>query len=96
VSFLGHPTMGYFWLLMLTLGPQLIAHTGFNYVVGYLPATLVSMSTLTVTVGATMIAFLLFSEVPTIWHILGSIIIIVGVAVAILGQNRARKSKASQ
>lgn len=88
---LGHPTMAYFWLLLLTLGPQLIAHSSFNYAVAYLPATIVSVTTQVVTVAAAVIAFLLFAEIPGLFDALGSVIIGFGVLIAILSQRKKQK-----
>lgn len=81
----GHPTMGYVFLILLTLGPQLTGHSSFNYAVGYLSATLVSISTQSIAISATIIAFLLFAEVPLPLEIAGSLVVASGVAVAILG-----------
>jgi drug/metabolite transporter (DMT)-like permease len=84
----GHPTEGYLWLLVLTLVPQLIGHSGFNYALGYFPATVVSITTQAVTISAAIIAFILFAEVPTMLELLGSVVIAVGVLIAILAQRR--------
>lgn len=80
----GHPGGGYFWLLMLTLIPQLIGHSGFNYVLGYITATLTSLSNQMLTVTAATAAFFIFGEVPGVEEIIGSAIIAVGVVMALL------------
>lgn len=89
---LGYPLEGYFWLLLLTILVQLVAHTLFNFAVGYLPATIVSLIGPVVTVCAGIIAFLLFAEVPLTLEIIGSIVIVSGVITAVAGQRR-RKGK---
>lgn len=87
---LGHPLAGYGWLLFITLVPQLIGHSGFNYAVGYFPATVVTISTQIIAVTAGFIAFLLFAEVPTSLELTGSLVIGVGVLMAIsAGRGRA-------
>lgn len=84
----GHPPSGYFWLLMLTLIPQLIGHSGFNYVVGYISATLTSLSSQLLIITASIVAFFLFGEVPGRVEIIGSAIIICGVVIAIWSRNK--------
>jgi len=90
----GYPLEGYVWLIILAIMVQVGAHTGFNYAVGYLPATLVSLVGPIVTVAAGFIAFLLFQEVPLPLEILGSIVIVTGVIMAVIGQRRRRRSTA--
>lgn len=88
---LGLPPMSYFWLLFLTLVVQLIGHSGFNYAIGYFPATFVSLAGQVVSVTSPIVAFFVFREVPGIGEVTGSAIIIAGVAMAILGRS-SRKS----
>lgn len=80
----GHSAEGYFWLLMLTLIPQLIGHSCFNFALGYITATMTSLSGQMITVTATIAAFLIFREVPTMTDIIGSAIIAAGVLMAII------------
>ncbi|MEO1163345.1 MAG: DMT family transporter [Chloroflexota bacterium] len=86
----GHPSGGYFWLLMLTLIPQLIGHSGFNYVLGYISATLTSLSNQMLTVTAATAAFFIFGEVPGVVEVVGSLIIAVGVVMALLMRSRKK------
>jgi len=81
---LGHSAGGYFWLLMLTLIPQLIGHSCFNFALGYITATMTSLSGQMITVTATIAAFIMFAEVPTMTDIIGSAIIATGVVIAII------------
>lgn len=87
---LGHSTGGYFWLVMLTLIPQLIGHSGFNFALGYFTATLTSLSSQLLTVTASIVAFFIFAEVPTMPDIIGSIIIAIGVILAILNRGKRK------
>lgn len=79
---------GYFWVLLLALGPQLVTHSGINYAVAYIPATVVSISAQFVSVSASLIAFALFAEVPTLPELIGGGIIVGGVIFTIIGQSR--------
>lgn len=88
----GYDPMGIVWVILLAIIVQVGAHAGFNYVLGYLPATIVSTGAQTVTVASAVLAFILFAEVPTSLQIVGSIVIILGVILAIIGQNRRKSS----
>lgn len=78
-----HSNDAYFWLIMLTLLPQLIGHSGFNYALRFMQATFVSLVSQVLTVTAAIVAFFIFAEVPTIFHIIGSAIIVLGVVITI-------------
>jgi drug/metabolite transporter (DMT)-like permease len=83
----GHPVVGYpgsayFWFLMLALFPQLIAHSTFNWALGYLPAAYVSITTLGEPIGSTILAFILLGEQPTGWMLVGGLLILGGIVVA--------------
>lgn len=88
----GHPTMGYVWLLMLALIPQIVGHSGYNFALGHLPATLISIMGQMATVLSAIVAFFLLSESPQLLEVVGSGIIIAGVTIAILNQSNQRKS----
>ncbi|MEM9951046.1 MAG: DMT family transporter [Chloroflexota bacterium] len=88
----GHPADGYFWLLMLTLVPQLIGHSSFNFVLGYISATMTSLSSQMITITASIAAFFMFAEVPTIGDMIGSGIIILGVLIAIVYRNHGKST----
>lgn len=79
---------GYLWIIVMALVPQLIGHSSFNYALGYLPATVVSIATQVEPIGSAIAAFVLFSEVPTAAQLVGSAVLVVGVAIAVLGQGR--------
>ena len=84
----GYSAAGYGWIIIMGLVPQLIGHSAFNYALGYLPATVVSISTQVESIGSAIVAFLLFNEVPTELQIVGSVVLALGVTVAIIGQGR--------
>lgn len=87
-SLIGYSLEGYFWLVMLTIGAQLIAQSAFNYSLAYLSATFISISGQAVTVVASIGAFLIFSEVPRPLQLIGSVVLIIGVILASIGQSR--------
>jgi len=91
----GYSTSSYFWIVLLALVPQLIGHTSFNYALRYLSATYISIAAQLEPIGSAFVAFLVFGEIPLPLQMVGSAAIIVGVALATLGQSRAG-SKAGQ
>jgi len=72
------------WLVLaaLTLGPQLMGHVGFNYAMRYVSASHVSALILLEPVGATLLAVVLFAEVPGVLGALGGLVTVAGVLVA--------------
>jgi drug/metabolite transporter (DMT)-like permease len=85
-SLSGYSPEGYFWVLLATIFPQIIAHGSFNYVLAYLPATLISLSGQVTNVIGAAAAFFVFAELPGPLQMIGSAVIIVGVVMVIFGQ----------
>jgi drug/metabolite transporter (DMT)-like permease len=89
----GYTSEGYFWIVMVTIFPTLIGHAFFNFALGYLSATIVTLSGQIVILTASLAGALVFSEYPTPLSIVASSVIVTGVSVAILGQNGGFISK---
>lgn len=92
VPMTGYSTEGYLWLLALGLIPQLIGHSSWNYVLGYLPATFVSLASQLEPVFSALLALFLFGEQPLPMQVAGSAVILGGVMLATLGQSRSRQT----
>lgn len=84
VSLAGFSTNSWFALLMLALVPTLIGHTLLNFAVGYLPAFVVSASILGEPVGATLLGWAAFGEVPAGWTLLGAGLIVMCILTIVL------------
>ena len=67
---------------------QLVGHTAYNYAVRYLEPTLVATVIFLEPIGASLLALLLFSEVPPTLTLLGALVLLGGVALT------ARNSRA--
>lgn len=74
--------LDYAIILGMTLGPQLLGHSSFNYAVGYLPAAIVSVTLIAEPIGASILALIIFSEIPTLFTILGGMLILAGILIA--------------
>ncbi|MDG5767475.1 DMT family transporter [Balneolales bacterium ANBcel1] len=72
------------WLagIGLALGPQIIGHGSMNYAVKYVAPTMLSMLILTEPVFATVLALILFSEMPPLATFPAMAIIIAGITMA--------------
>jgi drug/metabolite transporter (DMT)-like permease len=76
--------------LLITLGPQFGGHTVFNYLLGHLRASVVSVALLAEPVGAAILALLLLDEVPPVSTVVGGAIVLVGVFIAIRAEASRR------
>jgi drug/metabolite transporter (DMT)-like permease len=84
----GIPFTGYepkVWLLfvLITIGPQFLGHTVFNYLLGHLEASVVAIAIMAEPVGATLLTLVIVGQVPTGWQVAGGVLILIGVYVAI-------------
>ncbi len=84
----GYTPQAYLWLVSMALIPQLMGHTSFNYVLKFLPATYVSIATQLEPATSALIAYALFTEVPSGLQVAGSAVILTGIILATLGQSR--------
>ena len=75
----GYRPVTYLWILLLALIPQLIGHSTYNWALRYLPAAMVSVTTLGEPVGSAILAYLILKESPTILTIGGGILILFGI-----------------
>jgi drug/metabolite transporter (DMT)-like permease len=78
----GFSPLVYFWIILLALVPQLIGHTTYNWALRYLPAALVSITTLAEPVGSAILAYFILDEKPTLLIILGGAFILAGISLA--------------
>ena len=93
VPLLGYDLRGYLWVLLLAILAQIIGHGALNYVVKFMSPTTLTMSVQTVPVLSAVWAFLIFSEIPTGWQVVGALILLLGVTIVLKGQNqRSRQS----
>ena len=79
----------YIWLVSLAVLPQLVAHSTYNWALGYLPAAVVSLGQLGEAVGSTLLAIGLLHEVPSTLRIAGGGLILVGIALGAVSARRA-------
>ena len=75
---------GHSWLAIggVVVGPQLLGHTVFNALLATLTADAVAVIGLSEPVGATLLAWLVFQELPTSWFWPGAVLVLAGVWLA--------------
>jgi drug/metabolite transporter (DMT)-like permease len=88
------PFLGYepkVWLLfvLITLGPQFMGHTVFNYLLGHVSAQIVAIGIMAEPVGASILALAILGEAPSAATVVGGVLILAGVATALVAGARA-------
>lgn len=69
----------YLWMLALALIPQLIGHSTYNWALRYIPASLVSITTLGEPIGSAILAYFILNEKPSMLTLGGGILILAGI-----------------
>ena len=80
------------WLIFaaMAIGPMMLGHTSFNWMIRYVPAYVVSLALLAEPVGATLIAAVMpgISEIPGVWTLAGGGVILFGLILGTLEEDR--------
>jgi len=84
-SYFGYPQVVYLYIFLMAVFSQLIGHTSFNWAVRWLSPTVVTLAILFEPVGASFLGWLIFGEVPSSLVFLGGLVLLLGVATAIIG-----------
>lgn len=78
---IGYAPIGYLWVVIVTIIAQIFGHLPINAAIRYFPATYVSIALQTSVILAGLFGLLFFNEIPSIWQILGGVLIMSGVTV---------------
>jgi drug/metabolite transporter (DMT)-like permease len=78
----GYPARTYGWIFLLAAFPQLIGHSTYNWVLRYLPATLVAVITLVEPIASAILAYFILREEPSTGVLLGGSLILIGIFLA--------------
>ncbi len=87
----GVPLWGYgweawFWIWAITLGPQLMGHTVFNWALRYVEASVISGTILAEPVVSAILAWIILFEQPGVATILGGGVVLVGLFLLLRGR----------
>jgi len=81
----GYSATTWFWLFVITLGPQLLGHTVLNWALEYVRAPIVSGAVLAEPVIAALLAWLVLAEKPGLAPLLGGVVVLTGLYLLIRG-----------
>jgi drug/metabolite transporter (DMT)-like permease len=81
----GYSARTWFWLFVITLGPQLLGHTVLNWALEYVRASIVSGAILAEPVIAALLAWLVLSEKPGLATLLGGLVVLAGLYLLLRG-----------
>ncbi|GAB6158488.1 DMT family transporter [Desulfotomaculum varum] len=87
-SFYPYPAMTWLWFVCLAVVPTICGHSLFNWALKYVKAAVVSVSTLGEPVGATVLAYFIFNEVPGFLQLAGGFMILIGLYIFINSQRQ--------
>jgi drug/metabolite transporter (DMT)-like permease len=79
---LGYSGAAYLIMIFMALFPQLVGHSSYNWALGFLPAASVSIIVIAEPVGATLLALLVFQEIPNSLTLAGSTLLLAGIVYA--------------
>lgn len=82
----GYSGETWMWLFAITLGPQILGHTVFNWALGYVEASVVSGTILAEPVGSSLLAWLILHEKPGLATLLGGIVVLSGLFFLLRGR----------
>lgn len=85
----GFPASAWLAIVALTIGPQLLGHSLFNFALRRVPATTVSVLILLETPGAALLAFVWLGQVPAAASVPGLVLLLAGVAIVATKDRRA-------
>jgi drug/metabolite transporter (DMT)-like permease len=82
----GYSGETWFWLWAITLGPQIMGHTVFNWALRYVEASIISGTILAEPVVSALLAWLILAEKPGLPTILGGAVVLLGLFLLLRGR----------
>jgi drug/metabolite transporter (DMT)-like permease len=81
----GLPPRDYLLFLLLGIIPSHCGHTLYNYLLRFLEANIIAVSTLGEPIISSILALVILGETPSQWIILGGPLVLVGIYVTVRG-----------
>ena len=78
----GYDGQTYLVFLLLAAGPQILGHSSFNWALAHFSAILVTLAILGEPIGATILAWLVLGEAPSLGSLVGGPLILAGILLA--------------
>ncbi|MBM0741678.1 DMT family transporter [Phormidium sp. CLA17] len=83
-GYTNYPPIVYGYLILMALVPQVIGHTSFNWAVRWVSPTLLTLVILLEPIFASILGYFLFAEIPGTLMLMGTLVLLVGVAIAVM------------
>ncbi len=96
VDLVGYDRQTWMAIGAMIIGPQLAGHTALNFLLGQLGSVSVSLALLVEPLGAAILAWLAFRELPPIAAVIGAPLVIGAVALHVLSDERAQIGSSSE
>ncbi|TAF55935.1 MAG: DMT family transporter [Oscillatoriales cyanobacterium] len=92
-SYTDYPPEVFGYVLLSALGPQLIGHTAINWCVRWVSPTIVTIAILAEPIISTTLGMWIFNEIPSRMVIVGAIVLLTGIAIAVMQAPPRRPSR---
>ncbi|WP_018131585.1 DMT family transporter [Effusibacillus pohliae] len=76
---LSPPPLDWLWFLCLAVFPTLLGHSIFNWVIRWIPASILSVGILGEAVGSSILAYFVFGETVSLQQVAGGILLLAGI-----------------
>lgn len=86
-SLIAYPAREWLIFIGLAIGPGLFGHTVINWSLAHLKSSVVSVSLLGEPVGATILALLFLAEFPTLYTVIGGVVVLTGIVITATEQD---------
>ncbi len=86
----GFPPLFYVLCAGLALGPQVMGHGAFNYGIRYFSVALIGLMGLIEPVGASLLAYVIFDELPSAVAMAGMLVVLVAISFVVLYYKRTQ------
>ncbi|MEC4854029.1 MAG: DMT family transporter, partial [Jaaginema sp. PMC 1079.18] len=92
----GYPGAVYGYIFLMALISQVLGHTSVNWAVRWLSPTLVTLGILFEPVGASVLGWAIFGEIPSLQTVWGAVVLSLGVGITIWGMGDRESRNFSQ
>ncbi len=83
VSITNYSAKDFSFMFLLAIIPQLVGHTAFNWVLKYLKAAAVAITTLGEIIGSSILAYIFFGQTISFWQFVGILFIMSAILISI-------------
>jgi drug/metabolite transporter (DMT)-like permease len=87
-----YPPLVYLYIVLMAIFPQMIGHTSINWSINWISPTIVTLAILFEPLGSSFLGWLIFQEIPPLTVLGGGLILLLGVAIAAIGDSKHQKT----